>query len=158
MVNFKLRLKQLEDKLTPEQRKQKEEYKVLCERNTFFKKEIPLFRIVGENKIDKGNIEVCLYRNVNIKTLDIDEKILLSFGFPMEYSFDKKFIKLFEGQPAQDQDRLFYIDAGYGLAVEFRSMIELINECFEILKQKEIEIVDDYYPTVSEMLDEIYKK
>lgn len=157
MVDFNMLIRRMERNMTSEEREEREKYKKLVVENTFLKKELPMQRRVDGQEPENRKINVQLIRNVNRQTLEVEENILLSFGFPMEYSFDQAFINRVRKRANSGAMEVFYIDAGAGLCIEGSVMLDVITDSEKILQEKGIEIVPDYYPGSTKVYNTVYE-
>ncbi|RNB59437.1 hypothetical protein EDM57_04660 [Brevibacillus gelatini] len=151
MVDFKKLHDDWWNSLSEDQREFINERKRLEKEHTYYTTETMLDNDYIMIKYGKDRKEekqkVVLYRPVYSDN-QVSEKILLSFGGYREYSFDRRFINSIL-ERLNDENRRFCIDGGGEVYVKNNEMKRIFNEAIEALERLNIEIADDYYPSLT---------
>ena len=111
----------------------------LMEDNTFYESEI-----ISKFEDNEGNIistqvrEVKVYKRI-LRDSTVENKLLISFGGYCEYALDQRFIR-----DRLKSNRSLRIDIGRNEVLPKEEMTRLLEEIQQALKERDIEIEEDY--------------
>lgn len=141
MVDFGKLLQELDERRTPEERAHRNRYKELECEHTYYKGTVAMLKPeptgLGFDRDVETQIEVTMFRRVDYHSLEVDDRLLISFEPTPSYYFSRRFVSdWFKNEQSYKSD--FWIDMGRKYRVKFEDMCELVRACIDIVEQRNL--------------------